>query len=449
MRADIIFIGVIASIIWIFVWYRAFCRSPLGWSSPTSLFATGLLAFYIVPSLYWQFRSWNYIEPPYFDGLHLVLGGAVILGLPFIYVEFLLKKRRKISRPELQLPRKKFYELLWVLVIPVLIGMGWRIYLVTLGWQGRLEREIPSVLGSESLALIIYNFYCYFAACYFGLVAFGNKAQRRAGIGLWAVDFVFELFLLHRYWILLFMLRSAVFATLLGWKPKLRQWAVLGLFFLFVMAVVGKINILSYSTISGNRSFMSPMEAWNVLRGTTTTYYAGGFKGWDSSSANNALMRVVDDTMYRLYDARSASAVMISVPDTIPYFYGETFIHVFYSLVPRFFWPDKPDLIEINRVTALVMPSGFGSKPTGTIAEFYMNYGFLCVLLGGLASLFFCRWGESILIRGSNISPVWLIMYPLLAEQFLLANHNFTERLSEGIRCLVVLALLAVILRLA
>lgn len=449
MKADIFLLGIISIAVWGFVWYRSYRSSPLRWASPTCLFASGLLLFYIIPPLYWQFRPWNYSVPPYFEGLSLVLGSAGLVGLPFFLGALLSVGQKRNSQPIFQLRTEKFGRRLWVFLLPVLIGVWWRIYLLTLGHQARLSRKIPSLLGSESLALIVGNFSYYYAPCYFILVAFGNRRQRQVGIILWVMDGLFQIFLLHRYWIFLFILRSLIFVTLLGVKVRLRHWIVVGLFGVFVMAVIGQSHILTYDRVTDERSFLTIPKVAGVLQETSAGYARGVFQGGSSSDETNVLLRALDDTMYRLYDARSASAVMINVPDVIPYFYGKTLIHVFYSLVPRYFWPGKPSLIEIHKVTTWVMPNDSGWNPTGTLAEFYMNYGFLAVLIGGIACFFLCRGFDRLVKRKLIISPAWLCIYPILAEQFLFASSNFTRRICESIRGLVVLALIALLLSFA
>lgn len=408
------------------------------------LFAAGLLLFYIIPSLYWQFRPWSYIVPPYFEGLPLVLASAGILGLPFLWDALIGTGRKRVGQPKRPFRTVVFGEGLWVFLLPVLVGIGWRIYLLTMGWQARLAREMPALLGSRSLALIVQNFSYYYAACYFALVAFGNKTQRRVGVAFWVMDGFFQLSLLHRYAILLFALRSAVFATLLGLKLTRRHWIGFGVFVALVITIIGRSHSFAYGRVAGDRAFLTVPQVIRILYDAGVSY---------AHSDANVLMRSMDDTMFRLYEARSASAVMMNVPDVIPYFYGKTFLHVFYAVVPRYFWPGKPSLNEIHQVTHRVMPNDSGLNPAGILAELYMNYGFSVVLLGGIVSLLLCRWSERILTRQltrkGGIDPAWLCTYPLMVELWFFASFNFTQRLCEGIRWVLVLALIALLLRFA
>jgi len=449
MQSEIIIYGTIALIMWIFIFAYSFRNSNLRWASPACLTSAGLLSFYIVPSLYWQLRPWTYYQYHYFDGLHLVMISACLFGLPFIIGIILGALKRKGEIISVDIHDFKFNKFLWIFFFILLFGIAWRIYLLTLGWQGRFVREAPAIAGSEDLALIVFNLTYFYAACYFALAAFGNRAQKKAGIFLWIIDGFFQLFLIHRYWIYLYVFRSTVFLIFLGLKMKLRHWVAITAFGIFVMAVIGQSHIVSHGMVSGDRPFLSVTQVIDVIKETTSEYKRGAFEGDYGSSDPNIFLRALDDTMYRLYDARSASALMMSTPDIIPYFYGGTLVHALYSLVPRYFWPDKPHLEEIHNITKWVMKNESGTCSTGTLAELYMNYGFIFVFLGGIAYFFVCLWFENYLKDVKNITPAWICMYPILAEQFLLANHNFTQRGCETIRGLLVLALIALIFSMA
>jgi hypothetical protein len=85
------------------------------------------------------------------------------------------------------------------------------------------------------------------------------------------------------------------------------------------------------------------------------------------------------------------------------------------------------------------MPKDLGLNPTGTIAELYVNYGFLAVLLGGILCFFICHWNERILLIGETSRYAWLCSYPLLSEWYFCASYNFTQRLSEGFHLIMFL----------
>jgi len=448
MRINIFILGISALVLWSLVWYNAFRRNPLKWASPTCLFASGLIIFYIFPSLYWQFRPWNYYIPQYFEGLPFVLGSALIFGLPFLWEIFVGVRKEKIEEYIPSFSDIKFNNLIWMSVIPIILGVSWRIYLLSLGWQGKLTREFPKLFGSEALTLLVNNLPYYYAVGYFIMVAFGNKTQRLIGKIFWVMDGFFQLFIMHRFFALLFLLRSSVFATLLGWKLRGRHWVILGICALFILVIVGHGYGLMPDKLSDERAFLDIFEIAKVLK-ETTLYYAKGSSREYSIRVFDLIMASIDDAMYRLYEARSASAVMMNVPDIIPYFNGETFKNILYAVIPRYFWPEKPDLADIQSVTKWVMPSDSGVNPTGTLAEFYMNRGFFAVFIGGIICFLACMVSDWIMGKKIRVNPALLCAYPILAECFLLANHSFSQRASESIHWLLVFMLMVIFLKFA
>lgn len=441
MEFDTIVLGIIALIMWSFIWLHA-SRGPLGWISPISLFAFGLLIFYIIPPLYWQFRPWTYRVPPYFGGLPFVLIGAIVLGLPFMLVRLRRARYDKVSLKIVDFQVGRFGSRLWLCVLPVLAGLGWKIHLLTLGFQSRLFPPAPVLFGSKGLAFLIGNIGYYFSPFYFVLVVLGNKRQRRVGILLWICDGIFQMYTLHRYAMLFFAFRSLVFMTILGFRISRKQWVGVAFVGIFIIAIIGKTPNLVYEAVTSETPYLTPVQAAEIVGKTTGAFLAGKTDGEEFF-----LFKAMDDTMFRLYDARSASAVMMNVPNVIPYYYGATFLQIFYASIPRYFWPDKPSLGDIHTVTTLVMPDDMGINPTGTIAELYMNGSFIFVFFGGVICFMICRWIERVLLRKGLNQYILLCVYPIMTEWIVGANYNLTQRLSEGLRIVIFIWLFSLFIR--
>jgi hypothetical protein len=434
--------GTIALILWGFIWFRSI-RRTLGWLGPTSLFASGLIVLYIIPSLYWQFRPWNYMYPPYFDGLPLVMFGAIILAIPFLF-DSLRRRQAQSMRPWDQLVHENYGDMLWLALIPILLGIAYRLYLFSQGYQGRNDREVIYILDSENLALIVSNFAFYFPIFYYLLILLGNRLQRRSGMIFWVVDGLMQLMTLHRWAILIFIIRSCIFLVILGHKFTRRQIVMIATACVITISIIGQAGLVSMERTTYVR-YLGPLDFASVI-GESARYY---FNTGQSKVGENALLDLIDDTMNRLYLARSASAVMKSTPDVIPYFYGGTFRHILYAWIPRYFWPDKPTMLEIHLLTILVMPGDMGTNPTGTIAELFVNYGFVAIFLGGILCLLLCRWQESVLQRKGNALCAWLCVYPLMSIWFVWADANLTQRITEGLRGLLVFVIVRIFLRMA
>jgi hypothetical protein len=445
LNLDIIASGLLALAVWGLIWRRSI-QGPLGWGSPTALFAAGILALYVVPSLYWQFRPWPYMIPPYFEGIPLVLLGAFLLGCPFLFYDLVKPGPSRPRALRVAVRPGDFNWMLWGLVIPVLLGMGLRIYLLSIGWQSRFTQEPVS---ESSLLYLIENFVTYYPGCYFGLVAFGNRNQARVGKAMWVLDGCLKFWSLHRFEMLLFVLYSLIFLSLQGWRAKRKHIVFACGIVVFIIAVIGQTPPFADEALSYHRSYLGPLETLRVVEKTFSSVAQGGNLGRNWGQLTTPALTATDNTMFRLYDARSAAAVMSQVPKDIPYFHGETFLNILYAYIPRYFWKAKPDLREINLVTTWVMRKDSGVNPSGTLAEFYMNFGFAGIFLGGIICLVLCRWGENSLNTRRGIGPALYCVYPLLSLYFIWASETFSRRVSEGLRTLLVIGLLALVFHLA
>ena len=440
-----VILGVIALILWLIIINYSWHNRPMRWFSPISLFGIGVITFYIVPPIYWQFSEWEYTPPPYFDGLPLVLTGAVLLGIPFLLIFFNDKDiPKKINfREIIDTKYVSWGNGLWLCIFPAILGMSWRIYLLMLGFQSRLARSMPTLFGSEPLAYIFGNVMTFSSVFYFAMILLGNKRQRRIGIVLWICDGFLQMITLHRYAMLIFALNSVVFMSIMGIRMSKRKWLLLAAFVTFTVVVIGKTAGIAsqYVEMSGN-THLSVSETLQVI--------ADGVKySFDNNSdtVKPRLVKIMDDTMFRLYDARSASAVMMNVPNVIPYHYGDTFLHMFYALIPRYFWPEKPSMADIHHITEQVMENHGGVCPTGTIAELYINFSFVGVLLGGLVCFWLCCWLERVVIRKRLLQYGWLCSYPIMVTWIMGANWNFTQRITEMIRLVIFVYVFTLFLR--
>lgn len=80
-----------------------------------------------------------------------------------------------------------------------------------------------------------------------------------------------------------------------------------------------------------------------------------------------------------------------TVPDRIPYFYGDSYAYVYPQIVPRFLWPNKPspnDSVKLLSVRLGVLSEEQAETTSigyGLLTEVYVNYGaYGPAILGGL-----------------------------------------------------------------
>ena len=108
-----------------------------------------------------------------------------------------------------------------------------------------------------------------------------------------------------------------------------------------------------------------------------------------------------------------------------PFRHGDTMVGVFYSLIPRFVWPDKP---KQNQGVVLSTEYGFKDPGPGAsinwpwLADLYVNFGFWGMVLGSLALGALFRWCCS--LAGYGQGDMNVLMFCDLCLWLFLAEAN-------------------------
>ena len=437
-------------IVWILLFLTA-KRQALWYLTPVSLFAFGILVFYMVPGTYWSFREWTYGIPDYQDGIVKVQCIALVLGMPLLFQQYFLQRQRSfLALSPIQVKQIRFANWAVVLFLNLaLLGFLWRIYLFSYGFQGRFERDAPTVLGSEDLGFLVGNIGYYSRIFYFTVILVGSRFQRRCAYAAWIFDAFLQVVTLHRYSILMLIFNSFIFLAFRGFTFTLRRSLVIVAAVLFTLTIVGFSAYLAPDFRSNNSNYIKPLAILSLLSASATSYLGGNFdRNSLQSDAGMSFVRILDDTMFRLHEGRSAAAVVPHYPNTYPFLNGETIIPVVYALVPRFFWPGKPELRDTHVLTTDFMPGDAGVNPLGTLAELYINGGYILVVAAGL----FCIMVFGKLLRKLQTNLILdkialCVTYPFVAEILVSASKNVSQRLSEGMRMIVVYYFVLVILR--
>ena len=437
--------------IWLCILYNG-KKTTTRFLSPYALFAFGVLAFYVVPGIYWNYREWTYSIPNYLDGMPQVHLIAICLGFPMLLC-LLIGRTTPIPVLEYEsLSRLKFAS--WganIFLLLTALGFAWRISLFTLGFQGRFERSNPTLFGSEDLGFLVGNVGYYCRMFYYVPMLIGTRKQVRLAYIAWVFDGLLQIAALHRYAMLIFIFDSYIFLLLRGQVFSIRRSVLVVSSILFTLTIVGYSAILAPDFQKNDSNFLSPLEVISLLSASTSDYIDGRFNLHSiQSESSSFLLRTIDDTMFRLYDGRSAAAVVPSYPLIYPYLDGETIIPVIYALIPRFFWPSKPELRDTHVLTTDFMPGDSGVNPLGTLAELYINGGYVLVFFGGIFSTFLF----ALLLKKLNTTKILqqiaiCVTYPFIGEILVSASKNVSQRLSEGLRMILVYYFVLVILKLA
>lgn len=168
-----------------------------------------------------------------------------------------------------------------------------------------------------------------------------------------------------------------------------------------VMLVLFNPAKLVYRNLTGYRtdafSSLSFTEAANAWAESLRQTWAG-----DEEETTSAF----EKTAARLSNLTINAAVINWTPGRVAYARGEPWLAIPYSVVPRFLWPEKPNMTKItNTAFASTFRLSFqpetsrGTAAYPAIADGYWNFGWLGVALAGLvAGLFwksiFLLWSE-------------------------------------------------------
>jgi hypothetical protein len=104
------------------------------------------------------------------------------------------------------------------------------------------------------------------------------------------------------------------------------------------------------------------------------------------SDSKETYQSSIDSTVTRIAYLQTMATVVEETPEIIPYWYGETYKNVFIPFIPRFLWPDKPEMTLGqsfgHRYLILDDFDTWTSWNLPQIIEFYANFGWIGVVLG-------------------------------------------------------------------
>ncbi len=185
---------------------------------------------------------------------------------------------------------------------------------------------------------------------------------------------------------------------------KLKSVIILGV---FVLVAVAALGLVRYSQTSG-KSIDFGLEA-----------------GLDRTLGSAYLL-----------DVAKTSVVVDSIPSKVDYLKGKSFGLILFAPIPRSIWPEKP-VVRISRFVGdeLYNRADSSGVPPGFIAEAYMNFGFLgmVVLLFGLGAALAVIYERLVLNTKSVFARTWYAVAAMLLT-FTLLSGDFTILVSQAVR---------------
>lgn len=184
-----------------------------------------------------------------------------------------------------------------------------------------------------------------------------------------------------------------------------RHMALLGAFTILLLNPFGQIWRDAYRTIGATGPGDIPAVATAVGTAVSTM------------TAQDYLNYAIGDRFERLNEAATVAALRATVPSSMDFKNGETYLPIVTWVIPRFIWHDKPTFQyfnDIGHTAGLIGP--FDDVTTivyTSIGELYLNFGDLGVPLGMLVIGMLSRWLYQALMVGTR-SRMAIFMYAIL-----------------------------------
>lgn len=164
---------------------------------------------------------------------------------------------------------------------------------------------------------------------------------------------------------------------------------------------------------------------------------------------NERLRELSNSTLSRFDLLRQTAHVIEFTPSRVPYQYGSLYSYMLVTFVPRYFWPDKPSVNDANRWYqvhyGLTDPQNLASVSiaVGTVAESYMNFGWLGPILVMLPLGIFLGSFERIFLH-SDSGVLFSCLGAVLIPQLLAIESQMAQYVA-GLAQQIALVLLVLI----
>ncbi|WP_158055638.1 O-antigen polymerase [Halorussus halophilus] len=278
--------------------------------------------------------------------------------------------------------------------------------------------DVPTTLGefsqkrSGATVYIRYGVYLLLTAA---LLAFGNHVHQRRPLRS-----------LEMYPVAIIILVAMMFPIYTSNRGRL-IWFIISL--LVVYHYVRRRLPLYWVTATG------------VISLTVVSLMGGIRKAGRISGPQNVLSYLSPDTALKVVAGAdfggitALSHVIHQTPEQLPFKYGSTFLKWITFPVPRVFWREKP--VQLSRYLARVVYGKSNGTPGTVIAEFYLNYGVIGVVVGMAILGVLLRAVYVYLVRSEKVLPVTLLYIGVTIYVFaVMFPANVSKAIISGVlRC--------------
>ena len=318
------------------------------------------------------------------------------LGYTALYLAYYVRLRRKERVPVLPKAEPKADNVLlyamWAVVFALALiglssqGLSLR-YIFTLGSGG--ER----ITDSDNVGLLfLTNFGVTLVSCWMMVMV---RTQRRLPKILITLVTIIYLLMRNARWLMLVFIAAPVVYHYTKRRSQPR-W--------IVVFLIGAVGLLVFAWMQVNRAVL---------------HAGGAMQGWGEAGLTLETLLAPFESDLNTY--RAFYAAVQRFPAKFSYLYGSTFLYTFVLFIPRVIWPGKPDnpvrLVIERSLNARARRSG---TAMANIGEFYVNFGWIGVLVGMALLGFAARWLQERFLQrrtlNRNERMAYSILYPLLFQ---------------------------------
>lgn len=152
-------------------------------------------------------------------------------------------------------------------------------------------------------------------------------------------------------------------------------------------------------------------------------------------------------TLMRLNQAHSTSRALRYVPEVESYAYGETILSAFLSLIPRVFWPDKPELSDREMVIKYGKhtPDGNTTMGIAQLGESYVNFGYIGGALFFGVYGFFIAYTLSFLVSKSINGKPYILFIPIIMYHMTKPEVMYSKAFNTAFKGIIFFLLIMVL----
>lgn len=393
---------------------------PYKINSPIVVSLYGVFLFYVMPLFYWLNNEWPFNMPSYTEGSLDVQICIFLFLMPLIF--FPRNIIFNINIYKIKYNRKSLLSLI-IIILGVILNAYYETFI--LGNQGRFEFQS---YDSSSFSYLLTSLFHDYGLCFILCLYLSDKKNiiKFANISL-LLYFIPTLLSFHRFAILIFFFQLFIFFILIkkiNIKPlKLLTYSIFGL--IFIIGFIGRFGIEGIVYLSNHNTSAGSLSISDIVTITKNVFINFSFTTTIKPS-------IWDEMFLRLNQSRSAAAVIHNFSTQSSFYLGFTFLSVFFFFIPRYIYPNKPDMSSTHLITVDFMGTDFGGvNPLGSIAEVYINFGFYGIIPISILFHLFFIFLIRIFVYFKDKLLLFVAFYPYFAFMFFAFDLNLSQRIVQ------------------